>query len=289
MQKAMLIIAIAVPVIVIAYLAAPVVERIFNPCGEIFDQTVTKVHANLDLISKKGGVWLETAQIQNLSARSERMAMALKTCCIAHHHANLSAENYLRCQSNLKSYDQQVERVVTLLGEAQEAAQRQEGALVKEKVEQAKTMIAAAAESAHEATEYAQSVVGSTPVRPPSPPIKQEPAAELLGWRDPHPPGYNDNFHHATLVDPRMVGTERIERQGDRDYFALRTGSARGTLRVRFEQTGTTAINPHLEILYGGQVRTFWQRQPGTDLTVDFNLNGESDVAYIVVTSFFDH
>jgi hypothetical protein len=183
----------------------------------------------------------------------------------------------------LQSYDQQVERVVTLLGEAQEATQRQESALVKEKVEQAKTMIAAAAESAHKAAEYAQSVVGSAPVRPPSPPSKQEPAAELLGWRDPHPPGYNDNFHHATLVDPHMAVTERIERQGDRDYFALRTGSARGMLRVRFEQTGTTAINPHLEILYGGQVRTFWQRQPGTDLTADFNLNGESDVAYIGV------
>ena len=235
MPKVIMAIAITVPVIIIAYLAAPLVKDFFNPCGEISHQTVTKVHANLDLISQKGGVWLETAQIQYLSERSERMAMALKTCCIAHHRHNLGAENYLRCQSNLKSYDQQVERVVTLLSEAQDAAQRQESTLVKEKVEQAKTMIAAAAESARAAEEYAQEVVKPVPVPPTSPPITPEPAAELLGWRDPHPAGYNDNFHHATLIDPRTAVTERIERQGDRDYFALHTGRAHGTLRVRFK------------------------------------------------------
>jgi hypothetical protein len=63
----------------------------------------------------------------------------------------------------------------------------------------------------------------------------------------------------------------------------LPTGRARGTLRVRFEQTGRTAINPHLEFMYGGHVRGRWQRQPGTDLTEDFTLDGDSPVAYIGV------
>jgi hypothetical protein len=282
MSKAIMAVAITVPVIVIAFLAVPLVIDYLNPCREISHQTVTKVHANLDLISTKGGVWFETAQIQYLSERSERMAMALKTCCIAHHHHNLSAEHYLRCQSNLKSYDQQVERIVTLLGEAQDAAQRQESAVVMEKVEEAKTTIVAAAASAREAEEYAQEVVKSVPVRPPPIPTPQ-PAAELLGWRDPHTTGYNDTFHHAIWIDPRTTVTERIECQGDRDYFALHTGSARGTLRVRVEQTGKTAINPHVEFRYGSEVRSRWQRQLGTDLTADFDLDGESAVAYIGV------
>jgi hypothetical protein len=284
MSKAIMAVAITVPVIVIAYLAVPLVIDFLNPCREISHQTVTKVHANLDLISTKGGVWLETSQIQYLSDRSERMAMALKTCCIAHHHHNLSADSYLRCQSNLKDYDQQVERVVTLLGEAQDAAQRQESVVVKEKVEQAKTMIAAAAQSADTVEKDVQEVVRAVPAPPVSPAMpKPAPAAALLGWRDPHPAGYNDTFHHATVIDPRKAVTERIERQGDRDYFALHTGSARGTLRVRFEQTGQTAINPHLEFLYGSEVRSTWQRQAGTDLTADFKLDGKSAVAYIGV------
>jgi hypothetical protein len=174
MKKAIITIAISVPVIVIAYLATPLVERIFNPCGEIFDQTVTKVQANLDLISKKGGLWLETAQIQNLSERSERMAMALKTCCVAHHHGKLSSEDYFRCQSNLKSYDRQIEQVVVTLDEAQEAAQRQDSALVEKKVEQAKSTIAAATESAREVVEYAESAIGPETPQPPAPARKDE-------------------------------------------------------------------------------------------------------------------
>jgi hypothetical protein len=184
----------------------------------------------------------------------------------------------------LKSYDQQVEQAVTLLGEAQDAAQRQESAIVKEKVEQAKTMIAAAARSADAVEKDVQKVVLPAPVPADSPSIiKPTPAAMVLGWRDAHPAGYNDNFHHATLFDPRTEVTERIEHQGDRDYFTLHTGSARGTLRVRFEQRGKTAIKPHLEFRYGSQVRSAWQRQQGTDLTADFNLDGESAVAYIGV------
>jgi hypothetical protein len=59
MKKAVLIIAISMPVIVIAYIATRVIEPILNPCGEIFNQTATKIQANLDLISQKGGLWVE--------------------------------------------------------------------------------------------------------------------------------------------------------------------------------------------------------------------------------------
>ena len=38
-----------------------------------------------------------------------------------------------------------------------------------------------------------------------------------------------------------------------------------------------------MEFLYGSQVRSTWQPQPGTDLTRDFDLDGESAVAYIGV------
>ncbi|MGH8521701.1 MAG: vWA domain-containing protein [Gammaproteobacteria bacterium] len=118
---------------------------------------------------------------------------------------------------------------------------------------------------------------------PVEPPPVAEGKAELLGWHNPHPAGYNGSFHHATLVDPHEVTTDRIAPQGDRDYYALHTGAARGKLQVRFEQTGPTAINPHLQLLYGGGVRDVGQPQPGTDLTVDIDLDGESGVAYVGV------
>jgi hypothetical protein len=292
MQKVLVAVTVAGAIVVVTFFGYPLLRIWLEPCSQIFEQTVTKVHADVDLLSKKGGMWLETAQVQNLSERSERMGMALKACCIAQHDDKFSPENYRQCQIDLKSYDQQIEQVTAALDEAHRATQRKDNALAQEKVQQANSFLAAANESARKIERYvptpptppvttAPTVAPTQPAPTPTP--TKEDRADLLGWRDPHLAGYNDNFQHATLIDSRAAIMERIETQGDRDYYVLRTGTARGTLRVRFEQTGLTSINPYLEFRYGGEVRSRGQAQPGTDLTEDFHLDGESDLAYVGV------
>ena len=113
--------------------------------------------------------------------------------------------------------------------------------------------------------------------------VKLQASGGAEAWNDPHDENFDGNYQHAAQVDPYRSLEAQIESEGDRDFYKFSTGSASGLLRVRFEQTGPTQINPTIQAIYGSSVRRISQPTKGADVTLEQKLNGKSTLVYIGV------
>lgn len=274
MKQFSIIVSITAVLIALIFLLPP----LLNPCAQMFEQTQLSIKASLDAL-QRGEVMLEQKQVQTLSKDSEKMAIAAEACCTAHQAGALAKGEFVACQKSLESYDSKLQRAVAVVEEARAAKAQENAALLAEKVAEVNTLVESTTTQAEEFIQHVEEVtekdvdvdegqiIGQD--------IEQAGNGGPLEWSDPHPTDYNDNFQHAQLVeDPRDAITEAIERRGDKDFFAIVTRDTKGTLRVRFEQTGPTQIGPHIAIIYGEQSSERWQPQPGTDLTAELRLDG---------------
>lgn len=148
MKKPVIAIVAALVVIVIGFLVVPYVFS--SPCEKIFEQTSLTLGTKLDPITAEGEVLIGREKLQNLSERSEMMAMTLKTCCIAHHQGKLSNDEFMSCNQSFKNFETDLTKAVTSLDEAAKAKQEGKVDVVNKKIEDINRIVTAVATRAEQ-------------------------------------------------------------------------------------------------------------------------------------------
>lgn len=107
-------------------------------CDSIFEQTVDRLQGNLEFIKIKGQLTLGREKVQELTDASQRVALHLKSCCIAQQTGKISADQFQVCVSGAKDYETHIVQVATNIKEVKAAEEQQKPDLVKQKTEEAK-------------------------------------------------------------------------------------------------------------------------------------------------------
>jgi hypothetical protein len=135
-QLPLIIVAAAGVSLAIIYFAYQGVGR--SKCDSIFEQTADRLRGNLEFINIKGGLALGREKVQELAEGSQKVALHLKTCCIAQRTGALNADQFQVCMNGAKDYETKVVQVVTNIKEANAAEEQKKPELAKERAEQAR-------------------------------------------------------------------------------------------------------------------------------------------------------
>jgi hypothetical protein len=143
---------------------------IHSKCDSIFEQTADRLRGNLEVIKIKGELVLGREKVQELSEGSQKVALHLKTCCIAQQARTMNADKFQDCMSGAKDYETKIVQVATNIKEVKAAEEQQKPELAKQKKEQAN-------EAAREAIRTEKTLAKTIEVLPPTPPVKPPPPA----------------------------------------------------------------------------------------------------------------
>jgi hypothetical protein len=162
------------PLIIIAATAVLLVVIYFvyqgsgrSKCDSIFEQTTDRLRGNLEFIKIKGELVLGREKVQDLTDGSQKVALHLKTCCIAQQSGNLNADQFQACLSGAKDYETKVIQVVTNIKEATTAEEQQKPELARQKTEQAKQAASEAINTEKVLAKATDSLAASpSPIRP---------------------------------------------------------------------------------------------------------------------------
>ena len=111
---------------------------VHSKCDSIFEQTADRLSGNLKFINITGELVLGREKVQELTEGSQKVALHLKTCCIAQRAGTLNADQFQVCMNGAKDYETKVVQVVINIKEAKAAEEQQKPELAKEKTEQAR-------------------------------------------------------------------------------------------------------------------------------------------------------
>jgi hypothetical protein len=109
-----------------------------SKCDSIFEQTADRLSGNLKFINITGELALGRETVQKLTEGSQKVALHLKTCCIAERAGTLNADQFQVCMNGAKEYETKIVQVVTNIKEAKAAEEQQKPDLAREKAEQAR-------------------------------------------------------------------------------------------------------------------------------------------------------
>jgi hypothetical protein len=162
-QLPLIIVAATAVLLVIIYFVYRGVWR--SRCDSIFQQTDDRLHGNLEFIKIKGELVLGPEKVQELSEGSQKVALHLKTCCIAQRAGIMNADEFQVCMNGAKDYETKVVQVVTNIKEVKAAEEQQNPELAKQKREQA-------TEAASEAISTEQNLANIAKPLPATPSMK---------------------------------------------------------------------------------------------------------------------
>jgi hypothetical protein len=111
-----------------------------SKCESIFEQTTDRLRGNLDVVKMNGDMVLGRERVQELTEGSQKVALHLKTCCIALEAGRINAEQFEYCVSGAKECETKIVQVATNK-EVQAAEEEQKPELAKQKAEQAKEAV----------------------------------------------------------------------------------------------------------------------------------------------------
>jgi hypothetical protein len=143
-QKPSAIVALTIVLLVFAYL---IYDHFRPQCDSIFEQTSTRVGGNLEVIKSKGELFVGREKIQELSEGSQKVALHLKTCCVAQHSGILTPEQFQGCMIGAKDYESKVLQVSSIISEAQVAKEQGNLQLVDQRTAQAREVVGAASQT----------------------------------------------------------------------------------------------------------------------------------------------
>jgi hypothetical protein len=255
-QLPLMIVAATAVLLVIIYF---VYQSFFHSkCDSIFEQTADRLRGNLEVIKIKGELVLGREKVQELTAGSQKVALHLKTCCIAHLAGTMSADQFQVCMTGAKDYETKIVQVATNIKEVKAAEEQQKPELAKQKTEQAK-------EAASQAISTEKILDNTTVVLSPTPPVKPSPTttsavkfekssvpAITVGKFD-GPPDALDEFH---IVEggTDLGGTYRIKYQPKPDT-ALVVEPGTYDVVAKTNGGGTFLLLGNVEVKDGTAVR----------------------------------
>jgi hypothetical protein len=174
-QKPLAILAVTGIVLVIAYF---IYDRTRPRCDSIFEQTTTKLGGNLEFIKTKGELFVGREKIQELAEGPQKVALHLKTCCVAQQSGALGPGQFQGCMNAAKDYESKILQVTTIISEAQAAKDQGNLQLVEQKSAQAREAVSAASSSVSELGKVAATIASApkslAPRSQPSGPLATE-------------------------------------------------------------------------------------------------------------------
>jgi hypothetical protein len=135
-QLSLMTIAATAVLLVIIYLVYQSVGH--SKCDSIFEQTADRLGGNLGFIQIKGELVLGRDKVQELTESSQKVALHLKTCCIAQESGTMNADQFQVCINGAKDYETKFVQVATNIKEVKAAEEQQKPELAKQKTEQSK-------------------------------------------------------------------------------------------------------------------------------------------------------
>lgn len=245
-----------------------------SKCDSIFEQTADRVQANLEFIKIKGELALGREKVQDLTEASQKVALHLKSCCIAQEAKVLNAGQFQVCMSGAKDYQSQIIQVATNIREAGAAEEQQKPELAKQKVEAAK-------EAADKVASTEKTLGRITEALPASTSVK--------GGAEQEP---NNTIPQANIGQMGAKITAEINPANDVDFFKFQyqdEKKRRDIVLVHLENRSTT-LRPSL-ILHNEDksIARNWSaaNAPGADF--EFSFLAESGKTYFVgVASYYN-
>ena len=195
-----------------------------SKCDSIFEQTADRLRGNLEVIKIKGELVLGREKVQELTEGSQKVALHLKTCCIAQQAGTMNADQFQVCVTGAKDYETKIVQVATNIKEVKAAEEQQRPELAKQKTEQAK-------ESASEAISTEKILANATVVLSPTPSVKPSPT-----------PTSAVKFEKSSVP---AITVEKFDGPPDAlDEFHLVEGGTDlgGTYRIKYQPKPNTAL-----------------------------------------------
>jgi hypothetical protein len=171
-QLPLIIVAATAVLLVLIYFVYQGTGR--SKCDSIFEQTADRLSGNLKFLNITGKLALGRETVQKLTEGSQKVALHLKTCCIAERAGALNAGQFQVCMTGAKEYETKVVQVVTSIKEAKAAEEQKKPELAREKTEQAR-------KKANEAIDSGENFAKTTESPAVSPPAKEELQRPVIG------------------------------------------------------------------------------------------------------------
>lgn len=259
-QLPLIIVAATAVLLVIIYLVYQSPRR--SKCDSIFEQTTDRLRGNLEIIKIKGELVLGREKVQELTEGSQKVALHLKTCCIAQVAGTMNADQFQVCMNGAKDYETKIVQVATNIEEVKVAEEQQKPELAMQKTEQATEAASQAISTQKSLANITASLPSPTPVKP-SPTatsaVKFEKSAmpAIVVEKLDGPPDALEEFH---LVEggTDLSGTYRVKYQPKPDnalvvepgtYDVLAKTSGGGTFlllgNVEVKEGTMARINPN--------------------------------------------
>ena len=154
-QKPLVIVALSAVVLVIVYLAYDLLRP---RCESIFEQTATNLGGNIEFIKTKGEIFVGREKVQELAEGSQKVALHLKTCCVAQRSGAMTPEQFQGCMNGAKDYENKIQQVSSIIGEAQTAKDQGNQQLVEQKTAQAREAVGATNNTVSQLSKVAESL-----------------------------------------------------------------------------------------------------------------------------------
>lgn len=237
-----------------------------SKCDSIFEQTADRLSGNLEFIKIKGELVLGREKVQELTEGSQKVALHLKTCCIAQRTGTLNADQFQVCINGAKNYEAKVVQVATNIKEVKAAEEQQKPELARQKTEQAKEAASEAINTEKTLAKATETLAATpSPTRPPEQPATATSAVKFEKSSVPAivvekfdgPPDALDEFHvvkagtnlrgmYQVKYQPKPGSTVVVE-PGTYDVVARTKGGGTYLLAGNVEvKDGTMArINPN--------------------------------------------
>lgn len=284
----------AVVVIVLAYF---VYDRTRSPCDSIFEQASTQLSAKLTLLESSGDVAIGKAQLQDLSERSQMVALNLKTCCVVFDGGQLDSEQFLGCKAGASRFEAQLEQAVALVGDARQASASGLQQVAQGKAREAARQIEAAQQTAREFEQQVDRLAatagaaptradggGATQLRTPSTrePVQAATARATAATAEVEP---NGSAFEANAMPAGQPIRAEIADGKDQDWYRLDPGNrVRDWIVVRVENRSST-LRPKLTIYNANKTQLHDVRGRNDGADVEERFVAQPGAAYFVQVS----
>ena len=207
MNKTIKAVSLVLVALVVVYLGYQLLEPRMNPCEGVFQQSSVTLGTKLDVIRAKGEFAIGRQKIQDLTDRSQQVALNLKACCIV--LGKVSSE-FLRCKEGFDKYDAEITKVSASVEEAATAKQRGDTAGANQKIAEAKESVKAVEARAQEFTEQVTEIKEKGKEKPPDERVAQaggQPAPATTGYATVHMDAWPSGNRLRVKVNGLLVGT----------------------------------------------------------------------------------
>jgi len=263
--------AITVGALVIAYF---IYDRTRPSCDTIFEQTAARVGGNVELIKSKGELFIGREKIQELAEGSQKVALHLKTCCVAQQARALSSEQFQTCMSATKDYENKVQQVASSVNEADAAKAQGKSQLVEQKSAQAIQQVTDAGHREDDIRKIAEIIHPGQPVKGG---VEQEP---------------NNTVLEANTATLGSTISAEIAPADEVDFFKFQYQDAKGRrdlIGVHLENQSTT-LQPQIQVRNEDKsILLDWQRAnaQGANFDLSFAVT-PGKTYYVAVSSVFN-